>query len=218
MTGEPAGRGRGRPGRDAAAGRARDAGRNGVLRPGVLLPVMGRLGALGVLVLAVVGVLHPGAPNHSLGNRWGFGEILAVWGWGLYKLGSQRIVMGDDEMRILTWGVCWRVARGEVRDVALSAEPFSLAVILDGGYRIRPSMFLASPGGVGYLRAGLFKNAMSRVVIRERILAWNAAVPPVAGGGTAGRRWRVRHDLPLLAGVSLVIAVEAVVLTRLGIW
>lgn len=195
----------------------RDPGRNGILWPG-LFPVFGCLCSLGTFVAAVVAVAHPGAPNHSLGARWGFGEIVAVWGWGLYKLGSQRIVLGDDEMRILTWGVCWRVARGEVRDVVLSAEPFSLAVVLEGGYRIRPSMFLASPGGVGFLRAGLFKNAMSRVVIRERILAWNAAVPPREAGGAVGRRWRVRHDLPVLAGVSLIIAVEAIVLTRLGIW
>jgi hypothetical protein len=193
-------------------------GRGRVLWPGVLMPLVGFLGAAGLYSGVVLVVLHPGAQNHSLGFRMG-AEIPAVMTWGLYKLGSQRITLDDNEMRITTWGLCWRVPRGAVRGVELRMrDQLSLVITLADGYKIRPTTFLARQG-IGYGDP----SAMSRAVIRDMILEWNeggpaGAVTP-AGAGRRGRYWRVRRDdLPVLAVMCLGVAVEAVVATRLGIW
>jgi hypothetical protein len=45
-----------------------------VLWPGVILPAIGLLGAVGIGIAGLSSTLHPGAPNHSLGARWAFGK------------------------------------------------------------------------------------------------------------------------------------------------
>ena len=197
--------------RIAAAG-----GHRRVLWPGVLLPVVGLLGAAGLYIAVVVIVLHPGLRNETLGFRLGT-EIPTVLAWLLYKAGSQRVVLDEDEMRIFTWGLCWRVPRGAVRDVELRLrDELSVAVILADGYRIRPTTFLVRRG-IGHGNP----NALYRASIRDKVLEWNATVPqavPPAGHRRGGRYWRVRRDdLPVLAGAVIAVAIEAIVTTKLGV-
>jgi hypothetical protein len=141
-----------------------------VLWPGVLLPAVGLLGALGIGIAGLSLTLHPGAPNHSLGARWIFGEIMVAGAWALYKGGSQRIVLTKDEMRIYTWALCWRVPRGMVRDVRVrTRQTLSVTVVLLNGYEISPTTFATRPGIGG-------ANSLSRIAIRDRILQWNTGV------------------------------------------
>jgi hypothetical protein len=136
----------------------------------------------------------------------------------MFKLGSQRIVLGVTSMRIVTWGLTWIVDRREVADVVLS--PAAMTVKLTDGSRIRPSTFWSSGPGVIYLQAGLFRNSMSRETIRDRILQWRqesqesalAITPGFRMRGTR-RRWRIRANLWLLFGLAAMIAVEAVAVT-----
>ncbi|HEX3957838.1 MAG TPA: hypothetical protein VHZ03_14565 [Trebonia sp.] len=87
-------------------------------------------------------------------------------------------------MRVVSWGRTWTVGRGEVRSVLLADEAFSLSVMLADGSVIRPIMFMASPLGVGYFRAGLFRNSMSRETItRSRPFR---RCRQLAGGGGSG--------------------------------
>lgn len=188
-----------------------------VLWPGVILPLLGLLGAVGIGIAGLSSTLHPGAPNHSLGARWAFGEILVAAAWALYKAGSQRIVLTKDEMRIYTWALCWRVPRGMVRDVQLrTRQTLSVAVVLLNGYEIQPTTFATRPGiGSG--------NALSRVGIRDRILQWNAGVAapdsmPGREGGDRRYSGLRRDDLVVLIGLSLAVAIEAIVATSLGVW
>jgi hypothetical protein len=93
-----------------------------VLRPGVALPIIGYAGAYAATVAAVILALvaHAGrsrvgmAPPSrwsDLGDRLIAGEVTAVFAWGFYKLGSQRIILNDDAMRIITWCLTWTVGR-----------------------------------------------------------------------------------------------------------
>jgi hypothetical protein len=188
------------------------------LRPGVALPVSGYLGAVIAAVLSFVAVTFPGPHNHDLLDRWVGGQVAITFAWGLYKGGSNRIVLGEKAMRVVSWGRTWTVGRGEVRSVLLADEAFSLSVMLADGSVIRPFMFMASPLGVGYFRAGLFRNSMSRETIAARITEWNGQVPGVPPVRAAGRRWRFRLSLRLLLAASAVVAAEAISLTAAGIW
>lgn len=188
------------------------------LLPGIALPVIGYLGSLSVTVLAVVAVTFPGPHNHSLYDRWLGGQVLVVGAWALYKLASNRITLGEDAMMIVSWGRIWIVCRGEVESVLLSDEMFSLSIILTDGTMIRPFMFMASPPGIGYFRAGLFRNAASRKTIAARITEWNEQARGVLRGEKPGRRRRVRLDLPFLLIASTVIAAEAIALTAANVW
>jgi hypothetical protein len=188
-----------------------------VLWPGVMLPAIGLLGAVGIGISGLHGTLYPGAPNHSLSARWIFGEIVVAGAWALYKGGSQRVVLAKDEMRIYTWALCWRVPRGMVRDVRVrTRRTLSVTVVLLNGYEIRPTTFATRPGIGG-------ANSLSRVAIRDRILQWNAGVAapdsiPGREGGDRRYSGVRRDDLVVLIGLSLAVAIEAIVATKLGVW
>lgn len=182
------------------------------------MPVIGYLGAVIMTVLSFVAVTFPGPHNHSLLARWLGGQVVITLAWALYKLGSNRIALGEEAMRIVSWGRIWTVRRGEVESVVLADEAFSLSIILTDGLVIRPFMFMASPLGVGYLRAGLFRNSMSRETIAAWITEWNDQVPGVPPVQGSGRRWRVRLNLRLLLIASAVVAAEAIFLTAANLW
>jgi hypothetical protein len=188
------------------------------LRPGVALPVIGYLVAIVATVLSFVAVTFPGPHNHALFDRWLGGQVLVTGAWAFYKLASNRIVLGEGAMRIVSWGRIWTVRRGEVEEVLLTDEALSLSIILADGLVIRPFMFMASPLGVGYFQAGLFRNSMSREAIAARITEWNAQVPGASPVPAPGRRWRVRLNLRLLLIASAVVAAEAISLTAANIW
>jgi hypothetical protein len=199
----------------------RDTARHGgltTLRPGFAMPVLGYLVAVIATVLAFVAVTFPGPHNHSLPARWLGGQVAITFAWGLYKLGSNRIVLGQDAMRIVSWGRTWTVRRGEVKSVLLASEAFSLSIILADGSVIRPFMFMASPSGVAYLRGGLFRNSMSRETIAARITEWNARLPRASPVPAPGRRWHVRLNLALLLIASAAVAAQAIALTLANIW
>ena len=67
-----------------------------VLRPGVVIPVMGYLASAGFAVTAVIVIALPGPHNHSLDARWLGGQVAMVFAWAFYKFGSQRIVLSLD--------------------------------------------------------------------------------------------------------------------------
>lgn len=188
------------------------------LRPGLAMPVTGYLGAVIMTVLSFVAVTFPGPHNHSLPARWLGGQVAITFAWGLYKLGSNRIVLGQDAMRIVSWGRTWTVRRGEVKSVVLASEAFSLSIALADGSVIRPFMFMASPFGTVYLRGGLFRNSMSRETIAARITEWNARPPRPSPVPAPGRRWRVRLNLALLLVASAIVAAEAISLTAANMW
>lgn len=153
----------------------------------------------------------------AIGDRLIAGEVTVAFAWGLYKLGSQRIILTVTTMQIVTWGLSWTLERGEVTGVMLS--PSALEIKLIDGEIIRPSMFWSSPFGVIYFQAGVFRNAMSRDTVRDVISQWREE-PRELGEGQRGapdsvrrRRWRVRSDLPLLLGSAAVIAAEAAAVT-----
>ena len=133
------------------------------------------------------------------------GEVTAVFAWGFFKLGSQRMILTDNTMRIVTWFLTLTVGRNEVADVALSRQ--ALTIVLIDGSTIEPAMFWLLGPGVVYLRAGFFRNAMSREKIREKILQWREPTDPeTADRGfvqSLGQRRisRVRANLPLLVGL-----------------
>lgn len=203
-----------------------DEDRPQVLRPGILLPLIGyggafamAAGAVAMAIFADAGGGHAGIPPrgdwHAIGHRLLAGEICVLFTWVLYKAGSMRIILGSATMRIVSWALTWTVGRNEVSDVELSAS--ELTIRLADGSRIRPMMFWSSAPGVIYFRLGLFANSMSRETICARILEWRQ--PPPGSPGTAARagrrdrRWRVRADLWLLLGMAAAIAVEAVLVT-----
>lgn len=82
--------------------------------------------------------------------------------------------------------------------------------LLDGWMTVL--MFLRQPG--------LFPGMLRCEAIADRIMIWNEAAPSLtevpAPGFPERRRWR--PDLPLLIGMSVVVAVEAVTLTLANIW
>lgn len=198
-----------------------------VLRPGVALPLLGYVGAVacfaGAVVLAIVAhagaAMPPRGDWSAIGDRLLASEIVAVVAWGMYKLGSQRVSLGPSAMRVVTWGVSWTVGRDEVKDVVLL--PSALEIRLTDGSSIRPSMFWSSGPGIIYFQAGLFRNAMSRETVRQKILQWRE-VPgdvPVTAARRWGRvpasrrRWQVRANLPLLFALVAFIAAEAAAVT-----
>lgn len=193
-------------------------GESATLRPGVSMPLVAYLGSLTITVLAMVAVTFPGPHNHSLYDRWLGGQVLVVGAWTLYKLASNRIILGEDAMQIVSWGRIWTVCRGEVKSVQLTNEAFSLSIILRDGLVIRPVMFMASPSGVVYFRVSLFRNAMSRETIAARITEWNEQAHGVPAGEKPARPWRVRLNLPLLLIASAIIAAEAIILTAANVW
>jgi hypothetical protein len=97
-----------------------------------------------------------------------------------------------------------------VRDVQVrTRQTLSMAVILLNGYEIQPTTF-ATRAGIG---SG---NALSRAGIRDRILQWNAGVAapdPIPGreGGDRCYSGLRRDDLVVLIGLSLAVAIEAIV-------
>lgn len=88
-----------------------------VLRPGIVLPAIGYLGSLGFAITLVVLVASPGAPNHTLLARWIGGQVAALAAWGFYQMGSQRIILSADVMRVVSFAQIWNVRRGGVREV-----------------------------------------------------------------------------------------------------
>ena len=187
------------------------------LRPGFVLPASGYVVAITATVLSFVAVTFPGPHNHTLFARWLGGQVLVTGAWAVYKLASNRLVLGEQDMRIVSWGRIWTVCRGEVEEVLLTDEAFSVTISLTDGTVIRPFMFMASPLGVGYFRAGLFRNSMSRESIAARITEWNE-VPGVPPACPPGRRWQVRLNLRLLLIASAVAAAEAISLAAASIW
>jgi hypothetical protein len=102
-----------------------------VLRPGLALPLLGYVGAVGAFVAAVIVtvVAHAGGSRALMppADDWGAlsdrliaGEVSALFAWGFYKLGSQKIILARDAMRILIWGAVWTVGRDEVERVLLA--------------------------------------------------------------------------------------------------
>jgi len=151
------------------------------LRPGIALPVLGYGGAVVAALLSTVLITHPG-PQHSLVDRWGGGALVVVWAWAIYKLGSNRIILDEDSLKIVSWGLIRTIPRGEVESAVVTSEAFSVSIVLADGSVIRPAMFLLSPGGMSYARAGLFPNAGSRQAIAARITEWSRE----ARGGVRG--------------------------------
>lgn len=183
--------------------------RKRTLLPGKLMLVVGLLGMGVGYSGAVLIVLHLGAAHEGVGARLG-AEIPVAMGWVLYKAASQRVVLDEEEMRIYTWGLCWRVPRGWVREVDLRLRDLlTVVVVLTDGYRIRPTTFAAREGiGRGNPRF------MGRSEIRDAIMTWNvgAPTPPVAIRGSRGRYWRIRtDDLPVLAAMALIILALAAI-------
>lgn len=191
------------------------------LRPGVAIPVVGYLGSLAMAISAVVVVATPGAHNHSVDARWFGGQIIILISWALYKLGSNRIILDGDVMRVLSWGLTWTVRRGEVRSVELSRGPRSLSILLTDGSALEPVMFMTSPFSP-INPGGSSSNIMSRRDIRDRIIEWNAEklveeeIP--SSSSLPERRWRIRYNLTLLLALSVLVAVEAIALTLANIW
>jgi hypothetical protein len=186
-----------------------DAGnaRKRTLLPGKLMLVVGLVGTSIGWVGALSIAAQMGARGQALDSRLG-AEILVAMGWVLYKLGSQRIVLDRDEMRIYTWGLCWRVPRGSVREVDLRLrELLSVVVVLADGYRIRPTTF-ATRSGIGQHNP----NFMDRGGIRDAIMTWNGDAPPAPSRaqGARGRYWRVRtDDLPVLVAMAVLVLIVA---------
>jgi hypothetical protein len=204
-----------------------DAAEPTALRPGLALPVLGYLGAAASTVVALIfayaaysGGEHAGPPPagdwHALPARLLVGLVGALFAWFFYKLGSQRVVLGTDTMRIVSWGLVWTIRRDEIAKVTLT--PASMIIILTDGKRIRPSMFWSSGTGMIAVRAGRFANFSSRTTIAEAIRAWRrmpAATGPAAGqpAAAAGTRWRTRLTLLPLVTLAIVVAAEAVLVT-----
>jgi hypothetical protein len=191
------------------------------------LPFIGYVGGYGFMIAAVIlAVLAQGSsgrvgmppPSHwsTISNRLIAGEVCAVLAWGLYKLGSQRIVLNGDTMRIITWGLIWTVVKDELADVALS--PQVLTIVLADKSTIEPLMFYSSGPGMLYINAGLFRNSMSSESIKNKLLEWRDS-PSGSGeidrgiAQSLGRRSisKVRANLPFLLGLVAIVAIEAVV-------
>jgi hypothetical protein len=162
--------------------------------------------------------MPPAGDWGALADRLIAGEVCALFAWGFYKLGSQKIILARDAMRILTWGAVWTVGRDEVERVLLA--PSSLTIMLCDGSRIRPSMFWSSPTGMALAGGDIFANFSSRKTIFEQIMRWRR--PPAGdtptGVSPAGRalprapRWRVRGNFLLLVTL-IAVAAEAVLVT-----
>lgn len=198
-------------------------------RPGLLAPVAGYLATVFAIVVAITLTVvapmvgHHPAPHagdwNAIWARLGGGEIPIVFGWALWKVASQRVILGKDTMRIVTWGVRWSIGRSEIADVVLM--PSGIKILLRDGCQIRPSTFWSTPGLAVALQLGLFKNVASRHTIREAIMNWRQEAEGIEQRPSDGRRWpcrrhwHVRWDWPLLVALIAGIGVEAVVVTAL---
>jgi hypothetical protein len=176
------------------------------------------LAAVGAVTLAIVahsgggkGIGMSSAGDWSqLGGKLIAGEIFAVFAWGFFQLGSQRIVLAEDTMRIMTLFLTWTVGRHEVANVSVTRQ--YVTIVLVDGSTIEPMMFWSSG-------SGLFPNANSRVTISEKILQWRGPYDPEAVDRSVAQRLARRHisqlraNLPFLVGLVALVAVEAIVAT-----
>lgn len=186
--------------------------RDVVLRPGILLPSLGYLAALGFAIVVVIVVASPGAPNHSLGARWEFGQIITVAVWAFYKMGTQRIILTQDVMRVVNFAQIWNVRRGGVQKVTSSAG-FAVIIVLTDASLIEPFMFMTKGSVL------LTRNTLSRATIPGRIMEWNDGAPPDAASDPRPLAWRqLRLNLPVLLILSAVVAAESIALTLANIW
>jgi hypothetical protein len=184
-----------------------------VLRPGITIPALGYLASLGFAIAMVIVVATPSAPNHSLGARWGFGQVLAVFVWAFYKYGSQRIILSSDVMRVVSLIQSWNVRRGGVQEVA-SAPEYAVVIVLTDGSLIEPLMFLTEGGF-----AGLSRNALSRMTIPGQIMEWNDGALPGIASDVAPLAWRqLRLNLLPLLALSTAVAVGSISLTLANVW
>jgi hypothetical protein len=206
--------------------RAAAVGKAVVLRPGIALPVMSAVGCLGTFIAAVIfaylahaggdkAPMPPAGDWKALGDRLIAGIVLAIGCWGFFKVGSQRIVLDDEDMRIVTFGAVWTVPRNAVSKVVLAAS--ALTIVLKDGTNIRPSMFWSSPTGVVAVRSGQFANFASRQTIAQAIRQWSGRSGSGTGGlqhnERGGRYWRARTNLLLLAALLAIVVVEAIAVT-----
>jgi hypothetical protein len=197
-----------------------------VLRPGVLVPLVGYTAStVFVAAAAVLAVIAPEGGRHKfpLAGDWSaltgrlIASIICVFSaWLLYQVGSNKIVLSDTSMQITTSVLRWTVERDEVENVRLT--PSALQIALTDGCVIRPSMFWSTPAGSVYFALGLFKNAMSRSAIRTQILDWRHSPIRAASGQhkplwPCRRHWRTRLSLGLLMVIIGVVATEAVLVT-----
>ena len=90
-------------------------------------------------------ILPPAGDWSALTGRLAAGEVFALFSWGFYKLGSQKLILRDKSLCILTWGLRWTLARDEIQYVVTT--PASLTIFLVDGTRVRPSMFWSSGPG-----------------------------------------------------------------------
>ncbi len=206
------------------------AGPPDVLRPGIALPVMGYVGAVGTLVAGLVFAYYAHAGGYkapmppagdwsALGDRLIAGGVCAAACWAFYKAGSQRVVLDQREMRIFTWGAVWTLPRDAVSGVLLRTS--ALTIVLADGTRVRPSTFWSSPIGVPAVSAGLFGNFASRKVIAKRITEWCSSRPgrektAQPAEVNPDRYWRARMNIPLLVVLLALVVAEAVIATAGG--
>jgi hypothetical protein len=188
-----------------------------VLRPGIALPIFGctagSLATIAAVILAAIahgggkGAGMPPAGDWSaVVNRLAAGEICVVFGCGFFALGSQRIILADNAMRIVSFALTWTVGRNEVADVAVSRE--ATTIILVDGSMIEPMMFMS-----------LGRGASSGGPAARKILQWRHPYDPgtidqgIVGSLAQRRISRPRAGLLSLAGLVLLVAAEAVIVT-----
>lgn len=194
------------------------AGRPVVLRPGVVLPIMGYgFGSLAMVAAVILPVfahsgggtgfgLSPAGDWSQIGGRLIAGEICAVFAWGFFQLGSQRIILADDAMQIVSFALTWTVGRNEVADVAVSRE--ATTIILVDGSTIEPMMFMswgrgASSGGPTARKILQWRHPYDREAIDQGIVR-----------SLAQRRIsRPRAGLLFLVGLVALVAAEAAIAT-----
>jgi hypothetical protein len=196
-----------------------------VLRPGVLLPTIGYAAAIaaaiGAVVLAIVAPMggHQPFPKagdwHALSSRLIAGEICGIAAWCFYKVASNKVILSEASMQVITFMFRWTINRDEISDVKL--VPSSMVIMLTDGCIIRPSMFWLTPAGALYFGAGLRRNAVSRNVVRDEILRWRQAPEALQRNARAWwpcrRHWSLRPNLILLTLLVCVVAAEAIAVT-----
>ena len=127
-------------------------------------------------------------------------------------MGSQRIILSADVMRVVSFFQIWNVRRGGVQETDLEDDQYALVIALVDGSVITPFMFML------HGRAALTRNTLSRTTISQRIIEWNADAPDIEGDA-GPLAWRqIRLNLPLLIATSALAAVEAITLTLANIW
>lgn len=195
------------------------------LRPGIVLPGVCYLAALGSITAGaiVVYVAHSGGSRaplpppgdwSDLGNRLIAGSVLGFAAWFFYQLGSQRIILSESDMEIVDWFMQWSVPRNGVKEVLLS--PRSLTIRLSNGVAIVPLMFRTLPVGAALVSMGRFENFSSRKAVVKRINEWySVSTDRMQSGGDVPIEPRMRINFTLLIILVAVMAVEAFVVTVL---